>query len=371
MRFIATADLQLGMTRVWLGGNQAVFDRARLDTLTTIAGLVRAHDASAVVVAGDLFEHEKVDAGLLASTLEAIGEIPAPVLVLPGNHDNYGPASVYRTAAFAQDRPENLTVLLDEPIAIDGVEFVGAPLMTKAPDGPVLHATLERLAPDGAPRVVVGHGAVQQIVGAHADKYAFDRDVLEAAVGDGRASLIVLGDRHSMLSVSTTQRIWYPGAPEPTAFGDDEGHVLLVDVPLDGGVPAVTAHVTGTWRFQELRAVLSDADDVDALLKEIAAIPRKGSVNLKVRASGVVPLDARQALEKGLDHAAKVFGSVQRRLDDLGVLLTPDQLAALPVPPYVRQVLADVSAAVEADPDDAAAKAERDLLLALLSKVSA
>jgi hypothetical protein len=133
----------------------------------------------------------------------------------------------------------------------------------------------------------------------------------------------------------------------------------------------VTAHVTGTWRFLEESAELSDPADVIALLDRIAAIPRKGTVNLKVRASGVLPLDALQTLEQGLVKAAQKSASLQRRLDGLSPLLTPDQLAALPVPPYVREVLREVTDAHLADPSDAAVRDELNLLLQLLSQVAA
>lgn len=371
MRFIATADLQIGMKLQWLGDNQAVFDMARLNTLATIAELVRTEDAAAVVIAGDLFDRDPVDAGDLAQTLEGIGEIGVPVLVLPGNHDSYHPTSVYRSKAFEQDRPANLTLLLDDPVTIGDVEFVGAPLRTRTPDHPVLHPVLEALDADGARRVVVGHGGVQQVIGAHEGGVAFDRDVMEAALADGRAAFIVLGDRHSTLTVGETGRIWYPGAPEPTNFRDDVGRVLVVDLPADGGEPQVEPHVTGTWRFIEETVELSSPDDVDALLARIAEIPKKPTVNLKVRATGVLPLEALQDLEQGLAKAERKFASLQRRLDGLSPLLTPDELAALPVPPYVREVLGDVTAAHLADPADAEVRAELSLLLQLLAKAAA
>jgi hypothetical protein len=51
-----------------------------------------------------------------------------PFLVLPGNHDSHHPDSVWTSKLFVKECPDNLVVLLDEPVSVGGVEFVGAPL---------------------------------------------------------------------------------------------------------------------------------------------------------------------------------------------------------------------------------------------------
>jgi DNA repair exonuclease SbcCD nuclease subunit len=370
MRFIATADLQIGMPLHWLGDKQSVFDQSRIDTLRTIGRLVAETDAAAVVVAGDLFDRHPVAEDELVLTMEAIGELTVPVLVLPGNHDSHAPDSVWLSKPFAKERPANLTVLLDDPVVVDGVEFVGAPLMTRHPDGPTLHHRLERLEADGRARVVVGHGAVVQVVGDHGNVAAFDQDVIEQALADGRASFVVLGDRHSTLSVGGTDRIWYPGAPEPTSFLDDDGHVLVVDVGEDAST-AVEIRTTGTWRFVQLEPELADAHDVQALLDEIAAVPRKGLANLKVRPSGVLALDDYRALEAGLADNEKRFASMQATLEHVTLLPSAEEVAAMDLPPYVRRVLEELSEASVADPDDADTRMQLDLLIRTAREVGA
>jgi DNA repair exonuclease SbcCD nuclease subunit len=366
VRFIATADLQIGMPLQWLGTAQARFDQSRLDTIATIGRLVDDFEAEAVVVGGDLFDREVVDADDLVRTLDAIRDLPVPVLVLPGNHDSYSPTSVYRQKAFTDSAPDNLTILLDEPVTIGGVEFVGAPLRTRNPDHPTLHRLLDVLAPDGAPRVAIGHGAVTQVVGAHDDPAAFDLDVIEAALADGRAAFVVLGDRHSTLSVGGTGRVWYPGAPEPTRFGDDAGHVLLVDLPLDDPT-AVTVETrqTGTWRFVELEPELTEAEDVDALLGELDAMKQKTLVNLKLRPSGVLALDAYRTLLAGVEQNRPRFGSSQMLLERVSVLPDAAEVAAMALPPYARHVLEALLVRSGEDPEDEEVRAELNLFLRL------
>lgn len=370
MRFIATADLQIGMQLRWLGDAQSRFDQSRIDAITAIGDLVRETGAEAVVVGGDLFDRDPVDEDDLVRTTEAIRDVPVPFLVLPGNHDSHHPDSVWTSKLFVKECPDNLVVLLDEPVSVGGVEFVGAPLMTRNPDTATLHDRLATLDADGTPRVVVGHGAVWQVVGDHGNAAAFDLVTIEEALEEGRASFVVLGDRHSTLSVGETERVWYPGAPEPTDFGDDAGHVLVVDVADDGSV-GVESRQTGTWRFVQLEPELADGDDVAALLTELADMPRKTFTNLKVRPSGVLPLDAYRALEAGLADAARRFGSIQAIVERVTLLPDADEVAALDLPPYARRVFEELFDASAAAPDDEDLRAQLDLFIRTAREVSA
>ena len=370
MRFIATADLQIGMELRWLGDAQSRFDQSRIDAIASIADLVRTTGAEAVVVAGDLFDRDPVEDVDLARTMDAIRDVPVPFLVLPGNHDSHHPGSVWTTKAFVKERPDNLVLLLDEAVTIGDVEFVGAPLMTRHPDHPTLHARLDAIDADGRPRVVVGHGAVVQVVGDHGNVAAFDLDIIEDALGDGRASFVVLGDRHSTLSVGRTERVWYPGAPEPTDFGDDHGNVLLVEVGADG-TTGVTSHETGTWRFVRLEPEVADEHDVTALLQELTAIPRKTSTIIKVRPSGMLPVDAFEQLQSGLDDLAPRFASAQTILERVTLLPSPDEVAALELPPFARRVLEELIDESAADPEDDDLRSQLELLLRTTREVRA
>ena len=48
--------------------------------------------------------------------------------LLPGNHDTADPASVYRSRAFIDGQPANVTVLTDSAVRVrEGIELVPAP----------------------------------------------------------------------------------------------------------------------------------------------------------------------------------------------------------------------------------------------------
>lgn len=361
MRFVATADLQIGMTRRWFdAGGQARFTQARIDTLATMAAIVADVGADALVIAGDLFDKDPVDPTDLARTLEAIARVPAPVLALPGNHDSHHPTSVWHLPDFVDHRPHNLTVLLDAPVEVSGVTFVGAPLLTRHPDRPVLHDVLAGLPADGTPRVVVGHGAVLEVVGDHGGAAAIRRDVLDEALANGQAAFIVLGDRHSTLQVDADGRVWYPGAPEPTDHGDDDGHVLVVE--LDGSRPSVTPRRTGTWRFVRESPDLAADEDVDALLARLDALDDKSRTIVKVDPRGMLPVGAYERLGAALEGRVPRFAALERDLDDV-VLLPGEDDALAGLPAYAAGVLAAVREARMAAPDDPDVAEEYRLLL--------
>jgi hypothetical protein len=91
VRFIHTADLQLGMTRRFLDADaQARYAQARIDGLTAIGRMAAAERAAFVVVAGDVFETNRVRPRTVGRALEAMASIPVPVFLLPGNHDPVG-----------------------------------------------------------------------------------------------------------------------------------------------------------------------------------------------------------------------------------------------------------------------------------------
>ena len=98
VRFIHTADLQLGMTRYFLDADaQARYAQARIDALTSIGVMAAAEDAEFVVVAGDVFETNRVRPRTVGRALEAMATIPVRVFLLPGNHDPLDAATVYRS----------------------------------------------------------------------------------------------------------------------------------------------------------------------------------------------------------------------------------------------------------------------------------
>src|SRR3954451_8613989 len=136
MRFLHTADWQLGMTRHFLNGEaQPRYSAARRDVVAGLGAVAAQTGAEFVVVAGDVFEHNQLDPQVVAQSLEAMRAITVPVYLLPGNHDPLDAGSVYTSALFRSACPDNVTVL-DRAGVHDvraGVQIVSAPWRSKKP----------------------------------------------------------------------------------------------------------------------------------------------------------------------------------------------------------------------------------------------
>src|SRR3990172_2086186 len=99
IRFLHTSDWQLGMTRHFLSeGAQERFSQARFDAIRTLGRVAKGKRCQFMLVCGDAFESNQVDRKTVARDLEALKDVPVPVYLLPGNHDPFNSASVYRSS---------------------------------------------------------------------------------------------------------------------------------------------------------------------------------------------------------------------------------------------------------------------------------
>ena len=200
MRFVHTADWQLGMTRHYLNGEaQPRYSAARRDVVAGLGPLAADAGAEFVVVAGDVFEHNQLAPRDVSQSLEAMRAIGIPVYLLPGNHDPLDASSVYTSALFTAECPDNVTVLDRAGVheVRPGLQIVAAPWRSKAPTSDLVGDVLGDLPADGVTRIVVGHGGVD-VLDPDPDKPSLIRlAALEAAIARGAVHYVALGDKHS------------------------------------------------------------------------------------------------------------------------------------------------------------------------------
>ncbi|MCS3780641.1 metallophosphoesterase family protein [Tsukamurella ocularis] len=334
MRFLHTADWQLGMTRHFLDADaQARFTDARLDSISRLGAVAAQRDAEFVVVCGDVFEDNRLAPAVVARSLDRIAAIGRPVYLLPGNHDPLDAASIYTSEVFARHRPANV-VVLDTPGIHEvrpGVELLAAPWFSKHPAGDPLTEAVAAAAPPAADviRVAVGHGGTLP-VGAR-DQRLIDVAALSERIATGELRYVALGDRHSVTEV--VSGVWYSGAPEVTNFDHKEtgsGSVLVVDVPESGPARVEPARV-GTWRFASREFPLTAERDVDAAVGALAALPDKDRTVVKVGFTGTVGLAAKARLDTEIEALRARFAAVElwERKTDLAVLPGEEELDAL------------------------------------------
>jgi len=356
-RFLHTADWQLGMRRHFLGEEALPrFMQARLDAIDTLGRLARENECEFIVVAGDVFESNQVDRRTVRRALEALAAVALPVYLLPGNHDPLDAASLYRSPEFRERQPGNVFILEhDTPVEVrPGVEIVGVPWTSKEMRGDKVEEAFQRLEPAaGRLRICVAHGSVLP------PATQIRREAIERALSERRIDFLALGDRHSTTEVAP--RVWYAGAPEPTAYREtDAGHALVVELTEDAC--HVERHAIGHWHFVERAVDLDHLDDVEALGAWLAGLPSKESTILKLRFRGAIGLRARARLDETLEVSRDLFGAIEERDDGLAIL--PDDLTDLGLTGFA-QATADRLAARAAEGDPTARDA-----LALLFRLA-
>ncbi|ORA31999.1 metallophosphoesterase family protein [Mycobacterium aquaticum] len=377
MRFLHTADWQLGMTRHFLNGEaQPRYSAARRDAVAGLGALAARTGAEFVVVAGDVFEHNQLAPREISQSLEAMRAVGVPVYLLPGNHDPLDAASVYTSALFLAERPENVVVLDRAGVheVRPGLQIIAAPWRSKAPTTDLTGDVLADLPADGVTRIVVGHGGVD-VLDPDKDKPSLIRlAAVEAALARGAVHYVALGDKHSRTEVGSTGRVWYSGAPEVTNYDDiesDSGHVLLVDIDEeDPQRPVrVNSERVGRWRFVTLRRDVDSDREVADLDINLDQLGDKERTVVRLALTGSLTVTAKAALDACLDKYARLFAAltVWERHTDIAVLPADGEFDDLGIGGFAAAAVDELVATARSDADGAEdARAALGLLLRLV-----
>ena len=375
VRFLHTADWQLGMTRHYLGADaQPRFSAARIEAIRAIGALAVAEDCAFVVVCGDVFETNQVDRQVVVRSLDAMAATPSVTFhLLPGNHDPLDASSVFRSPTFATHCPPNVNVLMgsDPVVVAPGVELIASPWTSKRPLVDLVSTSAADLVADGTVRIAVGHGAVDHLSPDESNPSLVVVANVEAAIADGRVHYVALGDRHSTTSIGRSGRVWYSGAPEATDFReDDPGNVLVVE--LDADSIQVEPHRVGTWVFERHDAELTGDADLDLLEAHLDALPNKARTIVRLGLVGQLSLTEKVRLDAMLEHHGDLFASLQgwERRIDLVVLPDEADFGTLELSGFASRALEDLRGLAESGPETVAAQDALALLFRLRGAAS-
>ncbi|OBI13474.1 exonuclease SbcCD subunit D [Mycobacterium sp. E2497] len=383
MRFLHTADWQLGMTRHFLAGDaQPRYSAARRDAVAGLGALAAEVGAEFVVVSGDVFEHNQLPPRVVGQSLEAMRAIGIPVYLLPGNHDPLDASSVYTSALFTAERPENVIVLDQAGVhhVRPGLEIVAAPWRSKAPTSDLVAGVLEALTPEPVTRILVAHGGVD-VLDPDRDKPSLIRlTALDDALATGTVHYAALGDKHSRTRVGNTGRVWYSGAPEVTNFDDvesDPGHVLIVDIDEtdpNRAVKVESRHV-GRWRFVTLHRQVDTRRDIVDLDMNLDLMTDKDRTVVRLALTGSLTVTDRAALDACLDKYARLYAwlGLWDRHTDLAVIPADGEFSDLGIGGFAAAAVDElVVTAREGDSETAVdAQAALALLLRLTDRGAA
>jgi DNA repair exonuclease SbcCD nuclease subunit len=378
MRFVHTADWQLGMTRHFLAGEaQPRYSAARRDAVAGLRALAADMGAEFVVVAGDVFEHNQLAPPVISQSLEAMRAIGIPVYLLPGNHDPLDASSVYTSALFTAECPANVTVL-DRPGIHEvrpGLQIVAAPWRSKAPTTDLVADVLrdlERLPADGVTRVLVAHGGVDVLDPDPTKPSLIRLAGLEDALARGAVHYVALGDKHSVTEVGSSGRVWYSGSLEVTNYDDvepDPGHVLVVD--LDETDPqrpvCVETPQVGCWRFGTLRRAVDNSRDIADLDLNLDLMADKDRTVLRLALIGSLTVTDRAALDACLDKYSRLFASLRvwDSHSDLAVIPADGEFTDLGIGGFAAAAVEELVATARTGDSETAGDAQAALALLL------
>ena len=365
MRFIATADWQLGKQAAFLPPEaRARYSQARLDAVARVGRVAEEKNADFVVVCGDVFESNQLDRQILSRTFEVLRGYTVPVYLLPGNHDPLDAASIYDSPEFLRGCQRGVQVLRESGVAEtiscrDGstVQLIAAPWFSKTPRTDLTRAAVEQVAssddgeegtaPDGGGplRLVVAHGAVRSLSAAPDALGLVDDAFLMAQISKGAIDFVVLGDRHGTLEVAPG--IWYPGTPEVTAEREiNPGNVLVVDIDGESRRAEVAVEHVGSWELRALAFALNNDDDVARLLAELEQVTNKEKTGLKLALTGTLSVREKARLDDVLDRMGDLFArlDVWESHTDLAVLSEDDDFSGLGLGGFTLAAAGDLQA---------------------------
>lgn len=278
LRFVHTADWQIGMRAAHVGSRGEAVRRERLLAAGRVVQVAREAEAQFLLVAGDTFEDHAVDRSLVRQIADTLAEFPGPVYILPGNHDPLTPGSVWDHPAW-RDRG-NLVVLCEsKPLRIEGGWLFPCPAVARHsrqdPTAWIATATQE-----SGFRIGVAHGTLASLKQDEPD-YPIALEAARHAALD----YLALGHWHSTTVVG--ERIAYSGTHETTKFGErDSGQALVVEIAAPGAAPRILPRRTGGLAWHQVHRELRQPGRLAAVRRELEQIASRDTSLLELKLTG-------------------------------------------------------------------------------------
>lgn len=374
LRLIHTADVHLGARYDDLGEQASAQRERQFAAFKASIDLAIAEKVDLFLVAGDLFDSNvqpRRSVERVAAELKRLVDARIRTVVIPGTHDVFDRASIYRAydlPTLAGNGPDDDFVTVLDPdhpaIHLPSCDVVvhGPVFATKrAPHSPLkdLDATADGTAATW--RIGMVHGAIAIPGKTDRDEVVVTTDEIAATHLD----YLALGHWHSaQVGKAGTVTYAYAGAPEPVALDQDRaGKVLLVELNERNGARTVTVEErqVGRTRFERHELDAGAQASQPALIESLRGLADPDLV-LDVRLVGV----RRDELDLDTDEIetalAPSFLKVRVRDGSLaalteGTLPSPDTIAGS----FIRDLEAKI-AELEAAGSDAEAAEQRDAL---------
>ncbi|MES2209971.1 MAG: DNA repair exonuclease [Chloroflexota bacterium] len=371
LRLLHTADVHLGARHADLG-EQATAQRERqFAAFRASVDLAIDEKVDLFLIAGDLFDSNvqpRRSVDRVAAELRRLIEARIRTVLIPGTHDVYDRASIYRSynlpALAGEGGPDFVTVLTPEQTSVrfeplDLTVHAQVFATKRAPHSPL--AGLDVTADPSTWHVGLIHGSISIPNQTEHDEVVITTEEIAAS----KLDYLALGHWHSSSRGKAGRTVHaYAGAPEPVALDQDRaGNVLLVTLDLHNGKRDVQVEERRVGRtvFEKVEIDAAGIASQPALIEQLAARANEDLV-LDVRLIGIRP-DALDVRQEEIE-AALAGRFLKIRVRDRSV----PPLSEGPLPPedtilgaFVRDVEAAIAELEAARDADGAAEA-RDVL---------
>jgi DNA repair exonuclease SbcCD nuclease subunit len=363
VRLIHSSDLQIGEVFNYLDPEVAtLLQDARQATVRTLGEHAVKHGASAVLLAGDIYDKQQLKTQTLVKTIEGMRQFPRITWhLIPGNHDHVRENGLW-DHLLRTNLPENVKLHLS-PGAVKIADDDGTPVFLLP--APLAHiSTVDDLTsymdkegtPVGAIRIGMAHGSIQGFSSeGEASNY-----INPTRPDTAGLAYLAMGDWHRQMRIN--DRLWYPGTPEPDQFKCPTGSngtlcnggaALLVNITSARALPAITSIEVGKYRWHQVVKTLTDDSQIETLETDLRALESDLSrVVLDLKISGTLSLAGRKRFEERILQGvgAAYCGA---RVQDERLVLEPTEadLDDIDRSGFVR-VAADRLKAIAVDPSD-------------------
>ncbi len=353
MRFIHTADWQIGKPFRNFGEKESVLRQARLSAIEAIGRLAVSEAAAHVLVAGDLYDNDAPAPKTLREPLERMRAFPGVSWhVIPGNHDYHRGNGLWDRAAAPGLPPNVFFHLSPVPVTLGGeAVLLPAPLRRRSEVNDLTDWMDQAPSAPGMIRIGLAHGSV---TGFGTESEANNPIAPDRAARAG-LDYLALGDWHRTLSVNAST--WYAGTPEADRFDSQEiGQVLLVDIPGPGAPPAVTPRRTGMLRWLSQQETLSSAGDLDGFEARLRGHSDLSSLLMRLKIRGTLDLTARADLAQRLASLEAAMFWLESDLAGLHLRPTAEDLEQIDFQGVLREAAELLKAEAENPASSAAAR---------------
>lgn len=251
------------------------------ELLARLTDLAREREADLVLLSGDLLDGDLVFRETVQVLARALGEIPCPVFLAPGNHDWYGPQSPYA----ALEWPGNVHLFTGPELGAVRLPELGCTVWGAAFCAPRQSASPLRgfHAPAEGVQLAVLHGEVA----AQGDYGPISEEDIAASGLD----YLALGHVHAPSAMNRAgNTVWaYPGCPQGRGFDElGERGFLFGDVE-PGRVDMRFVPFAGR-RYESLTVDVSGGDALDAIRRSLPPDTSRDIYRIRLTGETAEPL---------------------------------------------------------------------------------